>query len=108
SITGVLATKDRNVIRRNAAALPAYSFLLGLIALLGLMALAAGIKAPKTGLGANLAVPMLFRDMFPSWLAGVAFAAAAIGSLGPAAIMSIAAANLFTRNIWRPLFDRDA
>src|SRR6059058_766866 len=100
SITGVLATKDRNVIRRNAAALPAYSFLLGLIALLGLMALAAGIQAPKTGLGANLAVPMLFREMFPSWFAGVAFAAVAIGALVPAAIMSIAAANLFTRNIW--------
>jgi len=108
AITGVLATKDRNVIRRNAAALPAYSFLLGLIALLGLMALAAGVTAPKTGLGANLAVPMLFQQMFPSWFAGVAFAAVAIGALVPAAIMSIAAANLFTRNIWRPLFDRDA
>jgi len=108
AITGVLATKDRNVIRRNAAALPAYSFLLGLIALLGLMALAAGVQAPKTGLGANLAVPMLFQQMFPSWFAGVAFAAVAIGALVPAAIMSIAAANLFTRNIWRPLFDRDA
>ena len=108
AITGVLATKDRNVIRRNAAALPAYSFLLGLIALLGLMALAAGVKAPKTGLGANLAVPMLFKQMFPSWFAGVAFAAVAIGALVPAAIMSIAAANLFTRNIWRPLFDREA
>ena len=108
SITGVLATKDRNVIRRNAAALPAYSFLLGLIALLGLMALAAGIQAPKTGLGANLAVPMLFREMFPSWFAGVAFAAVAIGALVPAAIMSIAAANLFTRNIWSPMFGRNA
>jgi len=103
AITGVLATKDRNVIRRNAAVLPAYSFLLGLIALLGLMALAAGVKTPKTGLAANLAVPMLFRDMFPSWFAGVAFAAIAIGALVPAAIMSIAAANLFTRNILGPL-----
>ncbi len=98
SITGVLASKSRNVIRRNAAILPAYSFLLGLIALLGFMAIAAHVKPPKTN--ANLAVPLLFHQMFPSWFAGIAFAAIAIGALVPAAIMSIAAANLFTRNIW--------
>ncbi len=44
------------------------------------------------------------RTMFPSWFAGVAFAAIAIGALVPAAIMSIAAANLFTRNIYREFF----
>src|SRR5579883_3470338 len=38
--TAVLSAKDANVVRRNAALLPAYSFLLGLIALLGLAALA--------------------------------------------------------------------
>jgi len=38
SITGVLASTSRTVIRRNAALLPAYSLLLGLIALLGYMA----------------------------------------------------------------------
>ena len=36
SITAVLSTKSRNVIRRNASLLPAYSFLLGLLALLGI------------------------------------------------------------------------
>jgi solute:Na+ symporter, SSS family len=71
------------------------------------MALAADIVVPKTGLKANLAVPLLFREMFPSWFAGVAFAAIAIGALVPAAIMSIAAANLFTRNIWSTYFDRN-
>jgi SSS family solute:Na+ symporter len=39
--------------------------------------------------------------MFPSWFVGIAFAAIAIGALVPAAIMSIACANLFTRNIYR-------
>ena len=34
SITGVLSSSSRHVIRRNAALLPAYTFLLGLIALL--------------------------------------------------------------------------
>ena len=100
SITAVLASKNRNVIRRNAAMLPAYSFLLGLIALLGYMALAAGIKAPKIAGGANLAVPLLFRQVFPQWFEGIAFAAIAIGALVPASIMSIAASNLFTRNVY--------
>jgi SSS family solute:Na+ symporter len=51
--------------------------------------------------GANFAVPALFLDSFPSWFVGVAFAAIAIGALVPAAIMSIACANLFTRNLYK-------
>ena len=42
SITAVLSTKNRNVVRRNASILPAYSLLLGLLALLGFVAIAAG------------------------------------------------------------------
>lgn len=110
SITAVLATKDRNVIRRNAAILPAYSLLLGIIALLGYLAIAAKVK--PIGLdgkpNAQLAVPQLFENMFPSWFTGIAFAAIAIGALVPAAIMSIAAANLFTRNIYREYFEPGA
>jgi len=76
------------------------------------MALAAHVKqnpahaALFQRYGANFAVPALFLDQFPDWFVGVAFAAIAIGALVPAAIMSIAAANLFTRNIWRGLFQR--
>ena len=44
---------------------------------------------------------MLFQTLFPSWFAGFAFAAIAIGALVPAAVMSIGAANLFTRNFWK-------
>jgi len=40
--------------------------------------------------------------MFPDWFAGFAFAAIAIGALVPAAVMSIGAANTFTRNVWKP------
>jgi SSS family solute:Na+ symporter len=103
SITAVLSSKSRNVIRRNAAILPAYSFLLGLLALLGFVAIAAGTK--PIGLDGKpnpqLVIPQLFEDKFPSWFAGIAFAAIAIGALVPAAIMSIAASNLFTRNVYR-------
>ena len=46
-------------------------------------------------------MPALFLHSFPSWFVGIAFAAIGIGALVPAAIMSIAAANLYTRNIHR-------
>jgi SSS family solute:Na+ symporter len=97
AITGVLSAKSAQVVRRNSAILPAYSFVLGLIALLGYMAIARGIKPTN----ANFAVPDLFLNVFPSWFVGVAFAAIAIGALVPAAVMSIASANLFTRNVWK-------
>lgn len=93
--TAVLSAKDDNVVRRNAALLPAYSFMLGLIALLGYIALAAGISTKDT----SASIPLLFMKMFPEWFAGFCLAAIAVGALVPAAIMSIAAANLFTRNL---------
>ncbi|MGF6233511.1 Na+/proline symporter [Inquilinus ginsengisoli] len=46
-----------------------------------------------------------FQTLFPSWFAGFAFAAIAIGALVPAAVMSIGAANLFTRNFWKAYVD---
>ncbi|WP_371479603.1 monocarboxylate uptake permease MctP [Kitasatospora sp. NBC_00315] len=101
SVTGVLASKSRRTVRRNMAIMPAYSFMLGLLALLGFMAIAAGVGKGVKGYNAQLAVPQLFADMFPDWFTGVAFAAIGIGALVPAAIMSIAAANLFTRNIYK-------
>jgi SSS family solute:Na+ symporter len=70
------------------------------------MAIAAGTK--PIGTDGNTIVPVLFQQMFPSWFAGIAFAAIGIGALVPAAIMSIAAANLFTRNIYKEYLKRDA
>lgn len=100
AITGIFSASSEKVVKRNAAFLPAYTFLLGLIALLGYMAIAAGIHSSKA-YGANIAVPALLSALFPSWFVGFAFAAIAIGALVPASVMSIAAANLFSRNIYR-------
>ena len=56
--------------------------------------------------GTSFAVPALFLHAFPAWFVGLAFAAVGIGALVPAAIMSIAAANLYTRNIYREFIQR--
>ena len=103
ALTAVLSSRSQDVVRRNMSLLPAWTFLLGLMALLGYMAIAAGVNVTEP----NNAVPALFVDMFPSWFLGVAFAAIAIGALVPAAVMSIAAANLFTRNVWKEFVRKD-
>ena len=111
AVTGMFAAGRRDVIRRNLAMLPAYSLVLGLIALFGYMARAtpavnAGVKA--AGGNAQLSVPLLFSRMFPAWFAGIGDSAIVIGALVPAAIMSIAAANLFSRNIYKEFFRPNA
>jgi solute:Na+ symporter, SSS family len=100
SVTGILSSSSARTIQWNAILLPAYTVLLGLIALLGYMAIADNIKAANP----SEAVPALFLKIFPEWFAGFGFAAIAIGALVPSAIMSIGAAKLFTRNIWKPFF----
>jgi SSS family solute:Na+ symporter len=113
SVTGILAASSGHAIRRNAALLPGYSFMLGLLALVGFFAIAAGVgTAPEFAagfkqFGNNFAVPALFLHSFPAWFVGIAFAAVGIGALVPAAIMSIAAANLYTRNIHREFINKN-
>ncbi|MGM4916099.1 monocarboxylate uptake permease MctP [Tardiphaga sp. 813_E8_N1_3] len=97
TLTGIFASKSATTIRKNAVLLPAYTLMLGLLALLGYMGHAAKLKLASN----NDVVPALFQTLFPSWFAGFAFAAIAIGALVPAAVMSIGAANLFTRNFWK-------
>jgi len=113
SLTAILSSSSGRAIRRNAALLPGYSFMLGLLALVGFFAIGAGVaKLPEFAagfkqFGNNFAVPALFLHSFPDWFVGVAFAAIGIGALVPAAIMSIAAANLYTRNIHCEFINRN-
>ena len=113
SLTGILSASSGHAIRRNAAMLPGYSLMLGLLALVGFFAIAAGVAnlpeyaAGFKQFGNNFAVPALFLHSFPSWFVGIAFAAVGIGALVPAAIMSIAAASLYTRNIHREFINKN-
>jgi len=107
AITGVLSASSSRALKRNAALLPSYSLLLGLLVLMGFLAIAAGVaRNPEFSqqfhqYGNSFAVPALLLQLFPSWFVGVAFAAIGIGALVPAAIMAIASANLYARNIDR-------
>lgn len=101
TLTGIFASNSGKTIRKNAVLLPAYTLLLGLLALLGYMGHAANLKLDS----ATDVVPTLFKTLFSGWFSGFAFAAIAIGALVPAAVMSIGAANLFTRNFWKAYVD---
>ena len=114
SLTAILSSASPGAIRRNAALLPAYSLVLGFLALLGFMAFALHVgSAPEFAAGFkqygnNFAVPALILSVFPGWFAGLAFAAIAIGALVPSAIMSIACANIVSRTIYRGFLSPDA
>src|ERR1700722_9946843 len=59
TITGTLSAASDRVIRRNTALLPAYNLLLGLVALLGYMAIAAGVHTANS----SSTVPLLLTRM---------------------------------------------
>lgn len=114
TLTSVLAAKDRNTIKRNAAGLPVYTLGLAIMSILGIFAISQGVlpigynrAKGQTG-DLNTVMPQLFHTIFPQWCAGIAFAGLGIAALVPAAVMSIAAANLFTRAIYREYIRPDA
>ena len=102
TITGALSSSSPQVVRRNSVYLPIYTIMLGLLAVLGYLAVAANV-VPDKQYGSNVAVPALLNAVFPPWFAGFGLSAIAIGALVPAAMMAIAAGNLFARNIFLEL-----
>ncbi len=96
--TCAFAARSEDTLRRTCVLLPMWTGVLALLAMLGVAAVAAEVVVPA-GRG-ELALPFLARDTLPAWVAGLVFAALAIGALVPAAIMSVATASLFTRNVY--------
>lgn len=106
TVTAVLSARSVRVVRKNAYLLPAWTLLLGLLALFGFLAIAAGVETPK-GRGA-LAIPLLIRSVLPDWLAGLFFAAVVIGAVVSSGIMAVAASNVFARNVFKEYIKPDA
>ena len=106
AVTGQMSVASTKVIKRNAVTLHAFNILLGALALLGFMAIAAGVATNPAfangfkAFGSSYAIPALYIQMFPDWFVGFAFAGIAVGCLVPAAIMAIGSANIIVRDIW--------
>ncbi len=70
SLTGVLSSSSIKAVKRNTALLPIYSLMLGLLALLGYMAIQAQIK-PRVPFANNWAVPGLILQLLPLLVLGL-------------------------------------
>jgi solute:Na+ symporter, SSS family len=101
-LTAAFAADSPDALRRSTVAMPAWTFVLGLFGLLGVAALAAGVVAPVGN--AEVAVPLLVRELLPELASGAVFGALVVGALVPAAVMSVAVAALFTRNVYAEFF----
>ncbi|MEV4862734.1 sodium:solute symporter family protein [Streptomyces ossamyceticus] len=105
-LTAGFAADGPRTVRKVTVALPAWTGLLALFGFLGVAALATGVRAPEGG--AEAAVPMLVDRLMPAPLAGLVFGAITVGALVPAAVMSIAAATGFVRNVYVEYFQPTA
>jgi len=95
-----LTARSAGTLRRNAVILPLYSITVPLILFVGL---GATLILPGLSNG-DLSLLMLVRKTFPAWFLGLIGGAGALTAMVPAASLILAAATLFTKNIYRPLF----
>ncbi|GAA4260490.1 sodium:solute symporter family protein [Dactylosporangium darangshiense] len=101
-LTASFAASSSDRLRKAIIGLPAWTAVLGLFALLGVAALAAGVQA-RPG-NAEAAVPLMVRELTSPVAAGLVFGALAVGALVPAAVMSVGTATLFVRNVYVEYF----
>ena len=103
AITGIYSAKSPHAIKKNAILLPIYNIMLLFITLLGFAALfiVPGLKNP------NMAFPAMISKTFGPVMTAIIGSIIILGSMIPASIMSIASANLFTRNIYKNLIAGD-
>jgi SSS family solute:Na+ symporter len=92
------SARTERVVARTVPPLLVWTLLLGIFAIMGAAALAAGVVPPPGR--ADQAVALLIQQMAPPWLAGGLLGALVVAALVPAAVMSIGAATLFARNIY--------
>ena len=107
AVNGSLSSNSAKNLRMSTALLPVYGIGLAFLALFGVLIYAVGpalsyVNSFPSGTGGVYVVPALILYTMPSWFAGFAFLGIFIGGLVPAAIMSIASANLFIRNVVKP------
>jgi SSS family solute:Na+ symporter len=104
-LTGIFGSKSAKIIKKNSILLPVYQIWLMILAIFGLVALAKNLVPSGVS---SLAFPSLMTAYFPSTFVVIAFSAIIIGSMVPASLQALAAANLITRNIYLEFFNKTA
>lgn len=88
------ATSD-NTLRRNAVIMPLYTVTIPLIFVVGFTAI---LVVPGLSNG-DMALLTVVRQSYPSWFLGIIGAAGALTAMVPAAVLILAAAALFAKNL---------
>lgn len=96
----VFTAKSGDTLRRNAVVMPLYTISLAFVFFVGF---AATIIVPGLKDG-DLSFLLVVRKTFPPWFLGLIGGAGALTAMVPAAIIILAAATLFAKNVYRPLF----
>jgi len=96
----VFTAKSGDTLRRNAIVMPLYTITLPLLFFVGFTAILV-LPGLKNG---DLALLTLVRQTFPAWFLGVIGGAGALTAMVPAAVLILAAAALFSKNFFRPIF----
>lgn len=92
--------KSADVLRRNAVLMPLYNLSLVFVLIAGY---AAVLVIPGLANG-DLSLLTLVSKTFPAWFLGVVGGAGALTAMVPSAILSLTAATLFAKNLYRPFF----
>jgi SSS family solute:Na+ symporter len=100
SIAACFTARSADTIRRNAVIMPLYAITMPLMFLVGF---AAVVVLPGLTNG-DLSFLTMVRQTFPPWFLGVIGGAGALTAMVPASVMILAAAMLFAKNLWRPIF----
>jgi SSS family solute:Na+ symporter len=104
AINGALSAKSGKAMRKSMSLLPFYGIGLALLTLFGILiyAVPKALSVVKSTGNGLLTMPAIALATLPQSVAGFVFVGIFIGGLVPAAIMAIASANLFTKNIVMP------
>ncbi|BBD73870.1 hypothetical protein HS1genome_2259 [Sulfodiicoccus acidiphilus] len=101
AINGALSSQDRDKLKLGTSLLPIYGIGLAIIVLFGILvySVPGALDLVLHFHNGALTVPALIAYTMPDWFVGIAFLGIFVGGLVPAAIMAIAVANLFVRNV---------
>lgn len=92
--------RSGDIVRRNAVFMPLYGITMPLMFIVGFTALLA-LPGLRNG---DLSLLTIVRQTFPAWLLGIVGGAGALTAMVPASILVLAAATLFSKNVFRPMF----
>lgn len=94
--------KSADTLRRNAMVMPLYNLSLPFVLFAGF---AAVLVIPGLPDG-DLSLLTLVGNTFPAWFLGIVGGAGALTAMVPSAILTLTAATLFAKNLYRPFFSR--